>query len=76
MIIDMGNSQLSSIANQGTRIIISANKNVHWVLDTPTEQQIIIFDTNAHKAKHYMRMRPDKDSRWYDWRVIGEKELQ
>lgn len=72
----MNNSQLNSIAQQGTRLIISANKNVQWIFDTPTEQQIIMFDTKQHKAIHYARIRLNKDSQWYEWRVISDTNLQ
>ena len=68
-------TDLNNLAQQGSRIV-STNNNVQWVLDTPTEQQIIVFDIKEHKATHYARMRPHKDSQWYDWKIIEKVDLQ
>ena len=71
----MDQSELTSIAQQGTRFI-PLNYGVQWVTCTPTEQQIIVIDSKAHKATEYFRMRPSKDFEWYDWRIMEEIDIQ
>ena len=72
----MDNSQLNQIVGQGTRICLDNDKDLLWVINTPTEQQIIIFDTKVDKATSYVRIRPNRESEWYDWKAMEEVNLQ
>jgi len=72
----MDNSELSKIAEQGTRIFVGIDMNVHWVTNTPIEQNIIIFDHKTHKATQYVRARPNMDSEWWDWKIKNEVDLE
>lgn len=72
----MESSKLSQIAEQGTRIFVGIDMNVLWVTNMPTEQNIVIFDHKTHKATQYVRMRPNRDSEWWDWKIIGEIDME
>lgn len=72
----MESSQLSSLADGGTRIVEDVPWRIVTVFATPTEQRILVYDTRTHKATDYIRSRPNPDSDWWDWKVLGEIDLQ